>query len=693
MGTKRVEGRKKKKSLKAKVTSKFSAKRKLSRNGKKLKKGMMGPSTEFITRSAVIKKLQITLKDFRRLCILKGIYPRVPPKAPIQGSDKIYYDIKDISYLAHEPLLMKFREFKAFMKKIRKAAGRNQFEEARRKDRLKPNMTLDHLVRERYPRFIDALRDLDDALCMIHLFASLPSVGRVTAERTAKCQELCLQWQYICMKQQSLRKVFVSVKGVYFQVEIMGETITWVQPHSFTQTIPSEVDLRVMMTFLEFYEVFLKFVLFKLYAMENFSFPPVVDKELYDAGCHLLSLKVQNLHVGEDASPEFVIPALPTTESAKPTTSAADKKSSKISAELLASLNSKLTEIASHQQGVDESAAKKSVAGSGVGPDEDADDDDDEETGHLEGPLSDIFNSLHKQTDQGADDRNEEEQKIFQLSADSDANKTNLFQKLRFFVNREVPLPWMQFCILSFGGAVGWENEISPYQNMNESITHHIVDRPVDPTQPLYSIASREYVQPQWVLDSINTKMLVPAHYYKPGQKLPPHLSPFVDDEKEGYLPKYREELNKLKTGVATGVSGAVVTTAETALTTAKGKNTKPVQEEDDDDDDDNGDDDDDDEEEIEEEKYVEKKTAKGVTKGPKAVVFQPSQQQLSEVGVLFKCIYLCLHIFVHVYECLCVHECSFERECLPSLSAQQCVAGSWESLLTCNETVCCPVM
>ena len=176
MGTKRVEGKQKKKSIKAKVTSKFSSKRKLSRMGKKVKKGMMGPSTEFVTRSAVLKKLQITLKDFRRLCILKGIYPRVPEKAP-NGSDKVYYDIKDISYLAHEPLLLKFREFKAFMKKIRKASGRRQYDEAQRKDRIKPVLNMDHLVRERYPRFIDALRDLDDPLCMIHLFASLPSIG------------------------------------------------------------------------------------------------------------------------------------------------------------------------------------------------------------------------------------------------------------------------------------------------------------------------------------------------------------------------------------------------------------------------------------------------------------------------------------------------------------------------------------
>ena len=34
-----------------------------------------------------------------------------------------------------------------------------------------------------------------------------------------------------------------------------GETITWLVPHCLTQLLPSDVDYRVMLTFLEFDEV------------------------------------------------------------------------------------------------------------------------------------------------------------------------------------------------------------------------------------------------------------------------------------------------------------------------------------------------------------------------------------------------------------------------------------------------------
>lgn len=160
----RVKNRAKKKSIKAPIHSGSNSHRKLSRMGKKRKKDLAGLDATFLGRARVLKKLQISLKDFRRLCILKGVYPREPRgRAPRNKKGQVFYHAKDVRALAHEPLLHNFREFKAFMKKVRRSANRNEKDEARRRQALAPKYTLHHLVKERYPRFVDALGDLDDA--------------------------------------------------------------------------------------------------------------------------------------------------------------------------------------------------------------------------------------------------------------------------------------------------------------------------------------------------------------------------------------------------------------------------------------------------------------------------------------------------------------------------------------------------
>eukprot|EP00956_Cyclotella_meneghiniana_P038584 scaffold156500_cov79-Cyclotella_meneghiniana.AAC.2 len=278
----RVKGRPKPKSIKAAIHSGMATHRKLSRYGKVQKKGLAGSAAVFLPRTKVLKKLGISLKDFRRLCILKGVYPREPRNGPKKNSKQVHYHIKDVKALSHEPLLDKFREFKAFMKKVRRVANRNEKDEARRKEALAPKYTLHHLVRERYPRFVDALNDMDDALCLVSLFASLPSEGRVKAGITRKAKELISAWGSYCSIGGRISKSFVSVKGIYLEASIQtpstnGESVTirWVQPHNFTQYIPDGVDFRVMLTFFEFYETLLGFVLYKLYGELGIRYPLV----------------------------------------------------------------------------------------------------------------------------------------------------------------------------------------------------------------------------------------------------------------------------------------------------------------------------------------------------------------------------------------------------------------------------------
>lgn len=69
----------------------------------------------------------------------------------------------------------------------------------------------------------------------------------------------------------------------------------------------------------------------------------------------------------------------------------------------------------------------------------------------------------------------------------------------------------------------------------------------------------REYVQPQWVFDSFNTGVPLPIAPYAPGRAPPPHLSPFVDDKAEGYVPRQREILDRFAaeaTGTTVPVDG-----------------------------------------------------------------------------------------------------------------------------------------
>ena len=61
--------------------------------------------------------------------------------------------------------------FRAFRAKFSRAVNRDEKFAAKSLADNKPELRLDHLVRERYPTFIDALHDLDDSLSLIYAYA------------------------------------------------------------------------------------------------------------------------------------------------------------------------------------------------------------------------------------------------------------------------------------------------------------------------------------------------------------------------------------------------------------------------------------------------------------------------------------------------------------------------------------------
>ena len=64
-----------------------------------------------------------------------------------------------------------------------------------------------------------------------------------------------------------------------------------------TQVLPTDVDYRVMLTFLEFYQTLLQFVNFKLYNTLGVRYQPVVDSRLDEAAAGLASIMQVCLHI------------------------------------------------------------------------------------------------------------------------------------------------------------------------------------------------------------------------------------------------------------------------------------------------------------------------------------------------------------------------------------------------------------
>lgn len=495
--------------------------------GRIKKKGTAGQAKNFITRTQAVRKLQVSLPDFRKLCIWKGIYPREPrskKKASKSSSHSTtFYYTKDIQYLLHEPLLQKFREQKALEKKISKALGRGDAHDAQRleKNASRPEKTgrtkytLDHVIRERYPTFVDALRDLDDCLSMLFLFANLPSTDTVPAKMIARCERLCLEFEHYLIVSNSLRKSFLSIKGIYYQATIQGQDILWLVPYRFNQRVTGDVDFRIMGTFVEFYQTLLGFVNFRLYTSVGLVYPPKFDKIKDDLGAELGAFSLEGNGVGAIEQPKQIT----------------NGEKSKTDPKLQAEIDKLMSQLNQPEKEAEEPATSQTLA-----------DDDDEEQ-----PTDTI--DKFEPAAPGGD--------ILAQPSYSAIDPSTLFSNFTFFLSRETPRQPLEFILKAFGcKRIGWDAVLGEgaftHNELDPRITHQVVDRPpiqVDPEteerdnqtaqtlRPGSRVPGRVYIQPQWIWDSVNDEELKRSDLYAPGAQLPPHLSPFVKKVRGQYDP------------------------------------------------------------------------------------------------------------------------------------------------------------
>ena len=113
---------------------------------RRIKAGKRGEVVKYISRAKAIRKLQLSLKDFRRLCILKGVYPREPPKK-LKRTSRSFYHVKDINFLALDPIIDTIRAQKVHLRKFKKAKAKGNVGNIRYLAKHKISVSLNHLVR------------------------------------------------------------------------------------------------------------------------------------------------------------------------------------------------------------------------------------------------------------------------------------------------------------------------------------------------------------------------------------------------------------------------------------------------------------------------------------------------------------------------------------------------------------------
>lgn len=359
---------------------------------------------------------------------------------------------------------------------------------------------------------------MQDPLNLVHLFSKLPTnpiPGRtvVPAETIVECARLINEWKLWSIKTHSLRKMFLGIKGIYYECDVPGHKgelvrVRWLEAYDFQQHVPTDVDFRILLTFIELYRTLLSFVLYRLYTGENLVYPPPLDEEAEKKGETVGAFKLV-----ERANNDAV----------------AGKVSKKEVKRAIRGIRA-AGGNAQDEEDVEMEGADDVDAGADS---EDGDEDFVERPAKADTANEDVvsaplttYNSL--------------------VASASTSKPSLLFGPYTFYVSRECSPKTWEFVIRSMGGkCITSLNATSPDEAKEaDSITHVLVDRPMSTERMREMQGTRKWIwiQPQWVADCVNRGKIIGTEGYGAGQELPPHLSPW-DGEGEVDRPWLEEKV------------------------------------------------------------------------------------------------------------------------------------------------------
>lgn len=547
----------------------------------KLKQGERGAAAAMLPRRKAMQKMGVTLKQFRRLCILKGVFPRPAPAGNARLRNKTLFLRKDITFLNQDPIVDTMREKIAFRKKKKRLITRREPEALRRLERGRPIMRLDHIIRERYPTFQDAIRGLDDALTLLGVVAAHTGGQQIATDKCRRAAQLLREFEHYVAEAHLLTKCFISRKGLYYQARIEGINVTWMIPHPFSLA-SANVEYDVIRSFLELYVVLVQFVVYKLYQDRHMTYPPKINAAKNADGEYLTAFLPDEGAKLVNVAPPAPVAADAGAQSSSAAATAAEGEGTaapndEVMKARIASLSKKLDKITkddAREEAAEEAAAEEDAAEDDEVDEDDNEDNEDNDDDEIVDAPADEEDTKEEEDKEKKDEEKKDREKTEEKKGKKGGQKRKhelLFSRCHFFVSREVPRRILEIIILSNGGELSWEGKYAPYPESDPRVTHVIMDRDVIPPASLAAARSgtREFVQPQWVFDCANEQMLIPTDKYAPGRQAPPHLSPFVRDSREGYVPERREELRALHTFLDNKSTDAELADSEDVISNA----------------------------------------------------------------------------------------------------------------------------